>query len=277
VERIQKTQQYESVVPIALVSDTVPRNDEAPAIKANLRTVLALLAGRPVSDDSRRAIPHGDQIKPATPNDLVLLSYSGHGYAGEQGVFYLLPADVGSEQGAEVTAALLARCLSSEELSQWLRDVDAGDMAMVVDACHSAASVEGQDFKPGPMGSRGLGQLAYDKGMRILAASQADSAALESEQLEQGLLSYALVNDGLEQGMADYKPEDRRITLSEWLSYGTERVPALYEAIFKGELKGAKGINASTKRKDLQQPVLFDFTRSRADVLLETKGLATGE
>ena len=51
---------------------------------------------------------------------------------------------------------------------------------MIVDACHSAASVDEAGFKPGPMGSRGLGQLAYDKGMRILAASQADDVALES-------------------------------------------------------------------------------------------------
>jgi hypothetical protein len=42
-------------------------------------------------------------------------------------------------------------------------------MAIIIDACHSAASFEGEGFKPGPMGSRGLGQLAYDKRIRILA------------------------------------------------------------------------------------------------------------
>ena len=44
-------------------------------------------------------------------------------------------------------------------------------IAMVVDACRSAASVDCGEFKPGPMRSRGLGQLAFDKGMRLLAAS----------------------------------------------------------------------------------------------------------
>jgi hypothetical protein len=68
----------------------------------------------------------------------------------------------------------LKGCVSGEELSRWLRKVDAGEMALVVDACHPAASVEQPWFKPGPMGSRGLGQLAYDKRMRVLAASQAD-------------------------------------------------------------------------------------------------------
>ena len=53
-----------------------------------------------------------------------------------------------------------------------LRDVDAGELALIVDDCHSAAAIEGTDFKPGPMGSRGLGQLSYDKGMRILTATR---------------------------------------------------------------------------------------------------------
>jgi hypothetical protein len=41
-------------------------------------------------------------------------------------------------------------------------------------------------MKSGPMGCRGLGQLAYDKGMRILTASQADNMALEHDDLEHG-------------------------------------------------------------------------------------------
>src|SRR5213078_261829 len=117
---------------------------------------------------------------------------------------------------------------SSEELSLWLRDVDAGEMVMIVDACHSAATVEQEWFKPGPMGSRGLGQLAYDKRMRVLAASQADDFALESGNLRHGLLTYALVKDGLDTKKADFRPKDGRVTLGEWLAYGAERVPDLH-------------------------------------------------
>lgn len=40
--------------------------------------------------------------------------------------------------------------------------IDAGQMVLVLDSCHSAA-VSGPDFKPGPMGDRGFGQLSYDK------------------------------------------------------------------------------------------------------------------
>jgi hypothetical protein len=44
------------------------------------------------------------------------------------------------------------------------------------------------DFKPGPMGRSGLGQLAHDSATRIFAASHTDDVALESERLKQGLL-----------------------------------------------------------------------------------------
>ena len=53
-------------------------------------------------------------------------------------------------------------------------------------------------FKPGPMGIRALGQLSYDKGMRISTASQADNVALESSLIRQGLLTYAFIHDKLE-------------------------------------------------------------------------------
>ena len=44
----------------------------------------------------------------------------------------------------------------------------------------------------------GLGQLAYDKRMRVLAASQADQTAQETQELGQGVLTYVLLTDGLE-------------------------------------------------------------------------------
>jgi hypothetical protein len=39
--------------------------------------------------------------------------------------------------------------------------------------------------------------IAYDDGTRLLAASQANDVALESEKLKQGLLTYTLVGTGL--------------------------------------------------------------------------------
>ena len=91
--------------------------------------------------------------------------------------------------------------LSSDEFSTCLRDVDAAEIVLIVVACHSEATVNTDGFKSGPMRSRGLGQLAYDKGMQVVAASKAQEAVIErGGKVRQGLLTCALVRQGLEQG-----------------------------------------------------------------------------
>src|SRR5262249_50033697 len=159
------------------------------------------------------------------------------------------------------------------------RGVDAGEMLLVVDACQSAGTVKGgggEEFKPGAMGSRGLGQVAYDKGMRILAASQADDFAFELEELQHGVLTYGLIKDGIEGGKAAEK-RGGRMTLGEALSYALRRAPRLYEAMRKGKLKElfkseksrgpvVSGPAESLKKNGFQQPSLFDFARKRREV-----------
>ena len=281
---LKKQDRYDSIVTIPLISDAEGQNL---ATKANLKAVIDILAGRQVNFSSPLSnVPGFDQLRQSTPDDLVLISFAGHGYA-DGGLFYLVPSDTGVGQSRELNPELSAHAISSDELSSWLRDVDAGDMAMIVDACHSAASV-GDEFKPGPMGSRGLGQLAFDKGMRILAASQADDVALESDLIKQGLLSFALVQNGLDNHSADFKPKDAKITLEEWLSYGVNRVPTLAEEVKTGKVVVSRGIGdgrgavrissgQSIKKRIIQQPSLFDFTKGRRDVVLESEMNAMGQ
>jgi WD40 repeat protein len=237
------------------------------ATKENVRAVLDALAGKTVDADKLKTIPNADQLRAARPDDMVLLTFSSHGYADANGVFYVVPSNTGMDK--LLSAEFLSHCISSDELSQWLRDVDAGEMAMIVDACHSAAAVAGTDFKPGPMGSRGLGQLAYDKGMRILTATQTDNVALETNQIRQGLLSYALIQNGLKEEKANYLPHDEKITLAEWLNYAVVRVPELYAEMRAGRIgkELTEELSGATNEK-LQQPSLFDFSRRHRDVLL---------
>jgi WD40 repeat protein len=203
----------------------------------------------------------------ATPDDVFFLSFSGHGYSNQSGQFYLLPADVrGSCTG--VDAEMLRTAVSADDLAEWLRPIDAGDMTFILDACDSASSVESNDFKPGPMGSAGLGQLAYDKRMRILAASQPNQAARESATLGQGLLSYALTELGLVDGEADWKPKDGKIMVGEWLGFAADEVPKFVES---GEVKGRRGlvpVGAPQKRvPSAQTPAVFDFSKQDTFVL----------
>ena len=261
-----------NVVPITLVTQfgTDEKAGELMinhATKAHIKTVIDTLAGKPVDPTRLEEIPNAEHLLPAQPEDLVVIAFSTHGDTDQRGEFYLMPYDLGLS--SDMTA-IRQHAISSEELSEWLRPLDAGEMIMIVDACHSAATVEGQGFKPGPMGSRGLGQLAFDKGMRILAASQRDQYALETEKTQQGLLSYALVREGLIGMAADFRPKDARIQFSEWLSYGAERVPELYRDYREGKLKAraATPLDEPEGRFiSMQQPALFDFARGR-DLLL---------
>ncbi len=276
--RLKNNGDFSDVITVSLRSEHPELGGLGLATKQNLKNVLALLAGRSIDQQALSRIPVAEKLRAVTPDDVVMITFSGHGYADGRGRFYLLLSDTGAGSGQSITESLLQRAVSSDELAEWIRYVDAGALTFIIDACHSAASVEGQGFKPGPMGSRGLGQLAYDKGMRILAASQADDVALESELIKQGLLSYALVNDGLDAKRADFKPKDQKITLEEWLAYAVERVPGLAQEVRAGAVQGADGKRALTSvirpaaAKPLgvtQQPVLFDFASRRTGMTLQ--------
>jgi dipeptidyl aminopeptidase/acylaminoacyl peptidase len=250
-------QSYAEVVAVPLIAELRSRAGETVVqpTKENLKVILELLSGKEVAPERLLSIPAEirQRLRAATPDDLVLISFSTHGEADGRGNFYLYPHDTGSAgDGAE----LFRHCISSEELSEWLRDVDAGEMVMILDACHSGAA-PGADFKPGPMGSRGLGQLAYDKGMRLLAGTQADNVALGSGESLSGLLTTALVRDGLEKGEA---ARGGKITMTDWLGYAVRRVPVLYAAEIPKD-----------QQQVVQQPALFNFGRSRNTVILAPK------
>ena len=208
----------------------------------------------------------------ATPDDLFIVSFSGHGYTADD-QFYIMPSDI---QGSchQVDPSLLKKAISSDELSDWLRPIDAGEMVFILDSCHSAESVEAHGFKAGPMGSQGLGQLAYDKRIRILAASQSDQTAGENARLGQGILSYVLSQEGLIEGKGDWSPVDGRITLGEWLKFAVHEVPKLDSATVPAQNKftisrGSTVDDAPRHKPQTQTPAVFDFSRQDDFVLAE--------
>lgn len=247
-------------VPVQLISEYKKGSDELQqdqATKSNIQTVLNLLSIRGGTAAQRQAFP---MLQTATPDDLVVVYLASHGYADPNGRFYVIPSDIGepegvseellngclkkTEQVAKCSSArdFLSHTISSDELTQWLQAVDAGQMVLILDSCHSAA-VSGPNFKPGPMGDAGFGQLSYDKGMLVLAATQAENVAwgtLESE--DRSLLTNALTG----QPAGGTQSFDFR----QWLGTAEKRVPVLYQQNVKED-------------KLPQEPMLFDFTRSR--------------
>jgi hypothetical protein len=61
--------------------------------------------------------------------------------------------------------------------------------------------------------------------MYILTAAQSYQAAQEASQLGHGLLTYALVEEGLKQRAADSDPKDGEVWAREWFDYASTRVP----------------------------------------------------
>jgi hypothetical protein len=279
--KMRATGAYDDVVDVMLTSEERVVNGqkviEKTATKDNFKKILKLLAGEKLNAAETREIPNAQKIEKASTEDVVLIFYSSHGYRDQQR-FYLFPYDTGPGQGRD-PEAVVPHAISSDDLYLWLRDVDAGSLVLVIDACH-AAGVTGKEFKPGPMGSRGMGQLAYDKGMSILAATQPDTTAAEVDniarrgKIQHGLLTYALVEDGLIGGQADSNG-DKVTTLQEWLTYGVSDVPKLFAEALQGQDTTNKSSSGGTTRRSThrvrfiskgegesttQQPSLFDFT-----------------
>ena len=272
---LQTSGAFEEVHTVSLTSERDASGDIiGTATRADLLAVLDVLAGKDGDAERLAAIPGASSLSKARPDDLVYLTFSGHGLSGDDGLFHLFLSDIGEGARKVVDDGLLERTLDSDLLAHHLRRVDAGDFVMVIDACNAAASVAGGGYKPGPMGSRGLGQLAYDKAMRVLAASQAEGVALERDELRHGLLTYAVLREGLEGGAADREPEDRSIDFAELLAYGVERVPLLYDDIRDGTFAAqnqGRGLtpfrpSGGTGSFSVQRPSLFDFGRAGLDV-----------
>ncbi len=219
-------------------------------------------------------------LEESRPDDIIIISYSGHGWASTSGNFYLVPYDAAwySTTGKPIASSLV----SSYELTGWLSFIKAAEIVLVIDACHSGASVDSGRFKPGPMGDGGLGQLAYDKGIRILVATQAGDVAYENDKLKHGLLSYALAGKGQAldnpDGLVDIDG-DRKMMLDEWLRYPTwsllsadgEAEEAKGETAEEGDVQGAFYFPYREPRKEekVQLPSLFDFAAPSTVVLKE--------
>ncbi len=245
------------------------------ATKANIVNALKKFAGVDL-DPMSAIVPELAKIKQAQPEDGLIIYFAGHGQS-DKDRFYLIPHDgipatftgTGNAspaeqqrlliQGKSLVAAgeleqLFRQSLSDLDLEQLLEAVNAGKVLMVIDACNSGQALEAEEKRRGPMNSRGLAQLAYEKGMNILTASLSFQSALESKKLNHGLLTFALL-EGMEKGD---KNNDQAINDREWLEYGNVTVPLL-QGIKEKERLLVQGKNAKpvTQESDVQIPRIF--------------------
>ncbi len=248
--------------------EVIPLLDQQ-ATKANIMSALNRLAGIDTNTLMAGAPAELSKLKPAQPEDAVIIYFAGHGLA-HQARFYLLPHDLGyqgsrrrlDEAGFQ---SILAHSISDLEMEGAFEKISAGQLLLVLDACNSGQALEAEEKRRGPMNSKGLAQLAYEKGMYILTAAQSYQAALEATQLGHGLLTYALVEEGLKKSAADRAPRDGQVLLQEWLDYATERVPQMQvEKMKQGRSVGAEVAfvegeeqMSDMEKRSLQRPRAF--------------------
>lgn len=273
--RLRQTRvaQFERVEVVPLLNEN--------ATKANILSALKRLAGAVETPSLKAGL--FDRLKRAEPEDTVIIYFAGHGTAQAQR-FYLIPHDLGytgdrtklNEQGLQ---SILAHSISDIELEQAVEGMDAGHLLLVIDACNSGQALEAEEKRRGPMNSKGLAQLAYEKGMYILTAAQSYQAALEAAQLGHGLLTYALVEEGLKTAIADTEPKDGLLSAREWLDFATDRVPQMQEQKMKEgrgvgvEIAFAEGEQkiADPDKRSVQRPRVFYRRELEANPLVIAK------
>jgi WD40 repeat protein len=218
------------------------------------------------------------------PEDAVVVYFAGHGTA-EANRFYLIPHDLGYRGGRDAIddaglKTILAHSISDLELEAALEQIDAGQMLMVIDACNSGQALESEEKRRGPMNSKGLAQLAYEKGMYILTAAQSYQAAQEASKFGHGFLTFALVEEGIKQAKADDEPKDGSVVIREWFDYATRRVPQMQIELMQEAQKtrsvrvafvqGEEEI-ADPAERNVQRPRLFYRREREAQPLVVAK------
>ena len=94
-----------------------------------------------------------------------------------------------------------------------------------------------------------FGQLSYDKGMLVLAATEVENVSWGVPELEdRSLLSYALTQSPNDEGLFE---------LRKWMRQAVRQVPALYRRFIQRESDSAAGFG-----RQQQVPLLFDFMRN---------------
>lgn len=236
------------------------------ATKANIMAALNRLTS---SDTTAKAPAALSKIQPARPEDAVIIYFAGHGTA-RGARFYLVPHDLGyagprNSLNSSAMQQILAHSISDTELESAVEGLDAAQLMMVIDACNSGQALEAEEKRRGPMNSKGLAQLAYEKGMYILTAAQSYQAALEAAELGHGYLTFALIEEGLKKGAADRDAKDGQVLAREWFNYAAERVPQMQEKEMRARLllqqdvsfvEGEEKIKDPT-RKSVQRPRVF--------------------
>ena len=150
--------------------------------------------------------------------DTVLIYMAGHGDSIDDS-WYFVPYELEDPYEPE---SLQAGGVSSHMLMQWIADIKAQQIMLLIDACKSGAAVTTfEQFKD----SRSMLMLARSSGIHIATASTREQFAMELGLLGHGLFTYTVM-EALS-GRADTSPRDGLVTTDEIMNFIRDEMPEL--------------------------------------------------
>jgi WD40 repeat protein len=245
------------------------------ATKSNILAIFDRLSGKRTGDLQKGEPESLAELKETEPEDAIFLFFSGHGTSlaegklGEvEGQFFLIPHDLGYSgerkplRNADLKL-LLKHSISDREMEMAFERIDAGLFLFVIDACNSGQALESDESRQAPLNTQSLAQLAYEKGLFVVTASQGYQAARESSKFGHGFLTQALVGLGIKQGQAFPHPTGE-IEIRRWLDFAANTVPKMQAEWLDGcrDVKRDCSVREEDKKlpvqdRRLQQPRLF--------------------
>lgn len=193
------------------------------ATEENIRCALSRFADAQFAAQTPCKLEQLNALQPARLEDSIFVLFSGHGIS-EAGHFFALPADASLVRSSKVSHAI-----SDQAFGDLFEPILASHIVLVLDACGSGQLLPHDANELGPLNVGSFTQLAYDKGMNILAATTQGQAAMESPSdprgIEHSILNYVMIEEGLTARKADLSPRDGTITIEELFEYTASHVP----------------------------------------------------
>lgn len=204
VDSLVSMGQYAAVRPALLLDED--------ATAANILKGLRILAGKEaaVTDGPLAA------LKKSAPSDTVFVYFAGHG-GGFAKDYRLIAVD--GTVGKEITQGTV----SATQIRDTLEPMQADRAVIIIDACESGQTLDQVDARAGPLAGRSLAQLAYDKAIFVISASQSREAAIELQRLGHGVFSWILFERGFEAAADENR--DGFTTIREWLTFAQSETP----------------------------------------------------
>jgi WD40 repeat protein/uncharacterized caspase-like protein len=188
------------------------------------------LAGLPTKTNFKKAFA---AARRARPNDVLLVYMAGHGLSLQRGndLYCYLTQEARSTDAATYADASVreATTISSDELVEWIKQIPALKQIMILDTCAAGAAQAKLTEKRDVPGNqiRAIERLKDRTGFHVLMGSAADAVSYETNQFEQGLLTYALL-----QGMRGAAlREGEFVDVSRLFQFAADQVPQLAQNI----------------------------------------------